>query len=483
MRTLWLWMLMVGLAALLLVSTGHADPHGPTVDTLVPVQHHDGHSLDLRVVPTRNLDARVWTEGGHRDRFEPGDHVRVLFEVSDDAYVCVYNIDTEGQLRVLYPDHPDDDGFVRGGRVMSLPPSYADVDYVVEGPRGIEYVGVVASRRPLRLPWLDGASSVSAYYDDHDDDGYYDESFSIDAAYDDYSLELAWTDEGYWIDGDPFVAMRHVQRWLVPVSAERHVATDYARLYVGGRYRYPRYACNDCHGRTHLYEPYRDRCSVFSIQINPRWRYYRRPVHVVTYEPHYVYVRHRHVPRAYRAVKRRWPAHERRVVHHRFRERLVEPKHHKKNQKTYRGYDWKHDDRRSRSYSTAPAKTKRGYTWKGDTRSRHREGERSNKGSPRVTRGGPNRDDAKVREHSERRRDAGKVKEHRSSRRSKEAKVSGEKRGSSRKSKAKVSSEKRGSSGKSKAKAPSKRGGKPSKVKSKSSEKSKELARHSSKGR
>jgi hypothetical protein len=323
----------------------------------------------------------VWTQRGRDSVYRPGEEVIVRFRVSDDAYVCVYNIDTEGNLRVLFPLHPAEDGYVEGGRVYTLPAPYTGIEYVVAGPPGIEHVAIVASRYPLDLPWAAeagyGPHGVSAYLDEEEDwdEGWYEEDEA--SWYDEYewqawheggAIELAWTDEGYPVTGDPFVAMRRVNGWLVPRVGARHVTSDYSTLYVERRYSYPRYVCADCHGPRPVYDPYHDRCSVFSVRVNAGWVYQPWHVRVVHYRPRYVYVRHTHVPAHYRHLKRQWPSHQRRIIAQQFRRRpadLVPKTKHPAERsriKSKRGYDWKSPARRSKTWSApSPKPTEKGY--------------------------------------------------------------------------------------------------------------------------
>jgi hypothetical protein len=116
-------------------------PHTATADELygvVPVGHRSRPPLRVR----------VWTDRGQDGLYYPGERVQIRFTTNDDAYVCIYDIDTRGQLRVLFPA-PGDAGFVHAHEVVSLPGPYADFDYMVTGPPGIETIEAIASRARL----------------------------------------------------------------------------------------------------------------------------------------------------------------------------------------------------------------------------------------------------------------------------------------------------------------------------------------------
>jgi hypothetical protein len=376
-----IWAILVATAAVVLLAArpaaaGDAAAHtlradleiidGPSylqVGAVVPIQHG-----------RRQLEARVWTDRGRDAVYQQGEALRVRFRVNDDAYVCVYNIDTEGRLRVLFPAHPGIAGRVRGGRVMSLPAPGADYDFVAAGPTGMELLVIVASRQPLASAWYDPSldqvlSDDGEYgYDDAVDWDYWQEPeewYELDAYEDGYEYEedwqatsAAWSVHGLLVSGDPFVAIRTVNHHLLPPhGGDRDIATDYDAFHIERRYSYPRYLCGDCHGHWHGYDPYHDSCSVFSVRVNMRWRYHPQYVYIIDHRdwgPRYVYVRRDHVPDRYVTVKRTWGSYERRAIKREFRDRLgggktapiprgtrTYPKSKTTKQKSKDGYDWK----------------------------------------------------------------------------------------------------------------------------------------------
>lgn len=97
--------------------------------------------------------------------------------VADDAYVAVVNVWPSGTVSVIYPESPDHDGFLPGGRTYVMPSMFSGfatmfppagasglrfVRYnrssdVQVGARGPGYLVVLASRTPLDLASLDTA--------------------------------------------------------------------------------------------------------------------------------------------------------------------------------------------------------------------------------------------------------------------------------------------------------------------------------------
>jgi len=74
-------------------------------------------SAGREAVAQRGPRVRIWTT----DEFGTGSRVRATFRLDDDAYVAVVNVGLDGYASVIFPESPDDDGFMRGGRTYRLP--------------------------------------------------------------------------------------------------------------------------------------------------------------------------------------------------------------------------------------------------------------------------------------------------------------------------------------------------------------------------
>ena len=51
----------------------------------------------------RRLDVELWTDRGDDAVYREGDAMRIKVRATDDAYLLVYEIDTEGRVNLLYP--------------------------------------------------------------------------------------------------------------------------------------------------------------------------------------------------------------------------------------------------------------------------------------------------------------------------------------------------------------------------------------------
>src|SRR5262245_17305429 len=154
-----------------------------------------------------HLSVDVWINKEEGGVFNSGEKMQVFFRANDDAYVLIYNIDTEGYIHLIYPFRPMDPMRIQGGETYRVPSRHDPYDLVAEGPEGMEYVVAIASPLPFRdLPWYlaPGATSDARDSDDEGDDQ------------DDL-------DQGV-IVGDPYVGMERLLSRLVPSGREDRVA-------------------------------------------------------------------------------------------------------------------------------------------------------------------------------------------------------------------------------------------------------------------
>jgi hypothetical protein len=209
----------------------------------------------------RTLGVEVWTDRGDDAVYQAGDEMQVKVRANDDAYLLVYEIDSEGRISMLYPWRRGSN-MVEGHRTYRLPPERSGYSLAVEKATGEGYLVAIASRRPFRdLPWYlrpyDPQAEGNGYEDVHADE----EGFDRDGR----------------VVGDPMVAMERIRRRVLDQPSDSDAfASSYASYYVGHEVRYPRYLCADCHRPGQWawwdgFDPYYSRCSVFDFRVNWNW--------------------------------------------------------------------------------------------------------------------------------------------------------------------------------------------------------------------
>ena len=105
----------------------------------------------LKLVPrprVREPKVDVWLDRGCNGSYYIGETVTVSFKANEDGYVTVYDVDTRGQVKVLFPNRYRPNNRVNAGQTYRIPGRGYDYDLVVEGPAGTEYIQAVFSLDP-----------------------------------------------------------------------------------------------------------------------------------------------------------------------------------------------------------------------------------------------------------------------------------------------------------------------------------------------
>ena len=177
--------------------------------------------------------------GEKGDVYRPGKEIRFSFQTTKDAYVIIYNIDSEGYVNLLWPE----DGRLvmsEGRKTYFLPDPSKDVHWETGDKTGVEYVHALAVSKPDRI---------------NGDELYF----------------LAGNDrlpeaKRFHIDMDPFVAFNSIDEELVTGAEQEPPATDYTYFHINRRVEYPRYLCSKCHSPEKLPDPYAMECPEIVIE-------------------------------------------------------------------------------------------------------------------------------------------------------------------------------------------------------------------------
>ena len=91
---------------------------------------------------------RLWMNNDRR--FRPGDRVRLQVDAEVDGYLLVLNYDTDGRVRVLFPQDPRDDAMVRAGRRYEVRDAGASEAFRASGD-GTGLIFTAIAQDPWRL--------------------------------------------------------------------------------------------------------------------------------------------------------------------------------------------------------------------------------------------------------------------------------------------------------------------------------------------
>jgi Domain of unknown function (DUF4384) len=98
------------------------------------------------------LDIEVWTNKDEGETFGQGENLVIYFRVNRDCYVTIYDLDTKGNINLLFPFSSEDEHFVEAGVVYTIPDYYDDYVLRVNGPPGIEFIQAIASQTYFEVP-------------------------------------------------------------------------------------------------------------------------------------------------------------------------------------------------------------------------------------------------------------------------------------------------------------------------------------------
>lgn len=193
-----------------------------------PVSGPDRITVRPRVV--------AWTSRGD-DPYRRGEAARVHFRSTQDAYVTVLRVDTDGRVRMLFPREPWEDNFARGGEDYEVDGGADRPAFYIDDYPGVGYVFAVVDTRPF----VYGAIERGDHWD-----------------------YRAITDGR--VRGDPYVALTDFAHRIVP-DGRGDWDYDIVPYYVQEHYGYPRFLCYDCHSYASYpsWNPYASSCVRFRI--------------------------------------------------------------------------------------------------------------------------------------------------------------------------------------------------------------------------
>jgi len=96
--------------------------------------------------PHPPFSLRLWLDKERGATYAPREKIKISFQASRDSFVTLYNYDTEGRVKIIFPNRYSPHNFVRAGQIHS-------VEGLI-GPHsrpGIEYIQGFATTRPRLL--------------------------------------------------------------------------------------------------------------------------------------------------------------------------------------------------------------------------------------------------------------------------------------------------------------------------------------------
>lgn len=96
----------------------------------------------------QDFKVRLWTD---KTDYVVGDTIRFHFQAERDCYLNLVNIASNGEMRLIFPNAFQQDSFIRGGVVHSIPAEGAAFEFQIQPPIGSDRIYAIASDRPLNI--------------------------------------------------------------------------------------------------------------------------------------------------------------------------------------------------------------------------------------------------------------------------------------------------------------------------------------------
>ena len=96
--------------------------------------------------PHPPFSLRLWLDKERGATYAPGEKIKISFQDSRDSYVVLYNYDTEGRVKIIFPNRYSPRNFLRAKEIKSI-------EGILDPNTrpGIEYVQGFATTRPMFL--------------------------------------------------------------------------------------------------------------------------------------------------------------------------------------------------------------------------------------------------------------------------------------------------------------------------------------------
>jgi len=101
--------------------------------------------------PQTDFKIDVWTNKGDNSNYSVGENIIISFKVTYDSYVYIYDINANGEIRLIFPNRFQKDNFARANVVYSIPSPKDTYRLVVTEPYGREVIQAIASKSPLSV--------------------------------------------------------------------------------------------------------------------------------------------------------------------------------------------------------------------------------------------------------------------------------------------------------------------------------------------
>jgi hypothetical protein len=193
-----------------------------------------GDNNPLPINPTPNPEG-IMPSNPNMPVYYIGEQIYISFQSKDkDCYITIYDIDSIGNVNILFPNPYYPDNLVRGGRIYTLPADISKYNFILRGPSGIEALFVVASSY-VYYHWRYGETPPPIWSDQWGSPSTWGHPGGSDESIISRRLERRLQEQPYSMVNSTIEFIRSEARLKVPMS----VAIDYGESSLKSFIRIP----------------------------------------------------------------------------------------------------------------------------------------------------------------------------------------------------------------------------------------------------
>lgn len=98
-----------------------------------------------------DFKVEVWPDKGNNASYKVGETITIYFRLTQDAYVYIWDINANGEVRLILPNGYRQDNFFRANIVHTIPASTDKYALRIAPPYGREVIHVLASKTPINI--------------------------------------------------------------------------------------------------------------------------------------------------------------------------------------------------------------------------------------------------------------------------------------------------------------------------------------------
>lgn len=95
-----------------------------------------------------SFNIKIWTNHTH---YQIGEMITFYFQSERDCYLNLVDINSRGELTLLFPNRFHRDNFIRAGRTYQIPDESYGFEFEAEPPVGMDRIYAIAGSKPLNI--------------------------------------------------------------------------------------------------------------------------------------------------------------------------------------------------------------------------------------------------------------------------------------------------------------------------------------------